>query len=211
MRPIIQELSNKLAGTDVFIVGGGNSLRGFDFSKLKGKNVIAVNSAFKYVDETAVLYWLDATWPKTKGAVGLAEHPSKLKFTGRASCDGAIRTNKIGEYGEHYLRKTGNSGLDPNPDNVRGNNSGANAINLAVNMSASRILLLGFDMGHVKGKANFHDDHEQQASFLDYVEVFIPCIDSMAKEIKNYPVEVINCNRDSNLKCFKFGDVEDYL
>ena len=33
----------------VYVIGGGNSLRGFDYSFLKNKTTIAINSAYKFV------------------------------------------------------------------------------------------------------------------------------------------------------------------
>jgi len=40
-------------GRRCFIVGGGTSLKGFDFSQLRGELVIAVNRAMEYVPDTA--------------------------------------------------------------------------------------------------------------------------------------------------------------
>lgn len=209
MRPIIQEIFHKFSGTDVFIIGGGNSLKGFDFSKLIGKNVVALNSAYKYVDENAVLFWGDAGWGATNSHI-LKEHPSKYKLSCRPIVN--ITRNMLGESGETFLHKTGNYGYDPNPECVMGNNSGANAINFVVNMNAKRIILLGFDMGFVNGRSHFHDDHTQPVSSLTYPELFIPSIKSLANEFKKYrTVEVINCSNASNLKCFSFGNIQDYL
>ena len=211
MRPIIQELTTKFAGTDVFIIGGGNSLRNFNFDSLKGKNVIALNSAYKYVDENAVLYWADATWGGSNHDKGLFDHPSRFKFSSRINADTLIQSNKLGAGGCHWLKKTGDYGYDPNVNNVRGNNSGTNAINFAINLHANRVILLGFDMGYVFGRTHFHDHHEQVTASRTYTEQFIPSIESLAKEIKHLPVKIINCSNHSNLKCFEFGDIKDYL
>jgi hypothetical protein len=211
MRPIIQELYQKMSGTDVFIIGGGNSLDKFDFDKLKGKNVIALNSAYKYVDESAVVYWTDASWGANNEDKGLAAHPSKFKFTCRPRADQAIKLDKRGAANAYLLNKTGDQGYDPNINNVRGNNSGGNAINFAINLNAQRILLLGFDMGFTAGKSHFHNHHDAPVSNMTYPEVFIPSIESLAKEIKHLPVKIINCFRESKLKCFEFGDVKDFL
>ncbi|QDJ96521.1 hypothetical protein Xoosp13_335 [Xanthomonas phage Xoo-sp13] len=195
----------------MFIVGGGNSLKNFDFKLLHGRCVIALNSAYKYVDENSALYWADSNWGATWEDRGLADHPSKFKFTSRTQISPAMLASSRGVAGSHYLNLTGNSGYDPNPDHVRGTNSGGHAINLAVNMNAQRIILLGFDMGYVFGRSHFHSDHEHAVGASTYTEVFIPSINSLSSAIKHLPVEVINCSFTSNLKCFKTGDIKDYL
>ncbi len=211
MRPIIQELMNKFAGNDVFIVGGGHSLKHFHFPSLKGKNVIALNAAYKYVDETAVVYWADATWGSNNAPKGLSDHPSPYKFSSRINADTLILANKVGPAGCNWLKKTGDYGYDPNVNNVRGNNSGTQALNFAVNLLASRVFLLGFDMGYIGGKSHFHDDHVTPTASSTYSELFIPSMNSMAKELEAHPVQIINCFSESNLKCFKFGSLKDYL
>ncbi|MCX5657919.1 MAG: hypothetical protein NTZ48_06855, partial [Candidatus Omnitrophica bacterium] len=45
-------------GQRCFIIGGGPSLKGFDFSKLKGELVIAVNRAWESCD-CAITFFLD--------------------------------------------------------------------------------------------------------------------------------------------------------
>lgn len=210
MRPIIQELIKKFTGTNVFIVGGGFSLKSFDFGTLEGQNVIALNSAYKYVDETAVLYWADASWGQSEEDK-LLKHPSKYRFSSRLNADSLILDNKTGIGGCHWLKKTGDYGYDTNVNHVRGNNSGANAINFAVNLGAYRVILLGFDMGYTGSKYHFHEHHAVSTAATTYPELFIPSIESMAKEMKHLPVKIINCNTCSKLKCFEFGDYKDYL
>lgn len=210
MRPIIQELIKKFTGTNVFIVGGGFSLKSFDFGTLEGQNVIALNSVYKYVDETAVLYWADASWGQSEEDK-LLKHPSKYRFSSRLNADSLILDNKTGIGGCHWLKKTGDYGYDTNVNHVRGNNSGANAINFAVNLGAYRVILLGFDMGYTGSKSYFHEHHAVSTAAATYPELFIPSIESMAKEMKHLPVKIINCNTYSKLKCFEFGDYKDYL
>lgn len=210
MRPIIQELIKRFTGTNVFIVGGGFSLKNFDFEQLTGKNVIALNSAYKYVDESAVLYWADVSWGE-KEDTQLLNHPSKYKFSSRLNADSLINSNKTGVGGCHWLKKTGDYGYDPNVNHVRGNNSGANAINFAVNLGAYRIILLGFDMGYIGSKSHFHEHYQISPASNVYTELFIPSIESMAREINHLPVKIINCSANSQLKCFEFGNYKDYL
>lgn len=52
----LTELTEKFKDKTVFIIGGGNSLSGFDFSRLENKCVIALNSAYKFVGKDAVFF-----------------------------------------------------------------------------------------------------------------------------------------------------------
>lgn len=211
MRPIIREIYSKVTGTDIFIVGGGHSLAKFDFSRLIGKNVIAVNSAYRYIqDENLILYWGDASFGSNEEA-NLSQHPSKYKFTSNIFADRAIAKNALGVAGANLLRKTGDYGYDPNVNHVRGNNSGTQALNFAVNLHPSRIILLGYDMRYTGSKSHFHDHHITPTASKVYPELFIPSMESLAKEIKHLKIDVINCSLGSSLECFKKDKWEPYL
>ena len=208
MRPILQELYNKFSGTNVFVVGGGFSLHDFDFSKLNGRNVIAVNAAYKHVDETAIIYWGDASWG-VEHESKIKDHPSPYKFSSRLNIN--LSTDKLGTAGCHWLQCSGSFGYDSNINNVRGNNSGGQAINFAINLGAKNIILLGFDMKYTGSRSHFHKDHTFPTPNSNYNEMFIPSIESLAKETSHLSVDIINCNKNSALRCFKFGDVEKFL
>lgn len=211
MRTIIHEIYSKVIGSDIFIVGGGSSLTNFDFSVLDGRNVIAINAAFhNFLREDVILYWGDASFGSTNEQK-LLNHPSKYKFTSTIHADRAIANNKLGVAGSTPLKKTGDYGYDPNINNVKGNNSGTQALNFALNMSPSRILLLGFDMKHIGSKTHYHNHHDIPTASSTYPELFIPSMEKLAQESSHLSTRVINCSLDSSLKCFKVDRVENYL
>lgn len=210
MYNIIQELSHKFLKSDVFIVGGGNSLSHFNFSSLQGRNVIAVNSSYKVLHDDVVIYWADSSWGGNEED-GLCIHPSPYKFTSRINVDVSNSKTRRSIAKSYLLKKTGDFGYDPIVTNVRGNNSGGQAINFAINLGAKRVILLGFDMGYVMNRSHFHSFHASSTPILTYNELFIPSINSLELETRNLPVEIINCSRQSRLTCFKFGNVQDYL
>lgn len=197
----LNDLKNLVENNTVFIIGGGNSLRGFDFDRLRGKCVVALNSAYKFVGEDSVLYWMDQHWAK-KQKDSLSKHPSTLRFT-------SYHTQvDRGPYDSFPLRHTGDYGYDPDIGSVRGNNSGTQALNLVVNMNPKRVILLGYDMGYNDSKSHFHD--LQPPSQPDvYVKSFIPSLESLAKEISH--VEVINCSSVTAITCFLIDTVDKYL
>ena len=48
-----------LENQEVFIIGGGPSLKGFDFARLKDKTCVAVNLSFRYVPWAKLVVFLD--------------------------------------------------------------------------------------------------------------------------------------------------------
>ena len=52
-------IQRKFEGETVYIIGGGPSLKNFDFRQLAGARTIAINKAMLYHTQTDVLYWTD--------------------------------------------------------------------------------------------------------------------------------------------------------
>jgi len=84
-----------------------------------------------------------------------------------------------------------------------GGNSGYQAINLAYMLGAERIILLGFDMQKTGGKAHWHGDHIAGLGNAENVSGWVKNFDALAKDLELLGVEVINCSRETALKCFK--------
>lgn len=210
MNEIIQDLTQRFSGTDVFVVGGGNSLHNFNFASLQGKSVIAVNSAYKFLHVDIAIYWADASWAEGEGDA-LVEHPTPYKFTSKFNINKSKPEFRKGFAGAYILNQSGGCGYDPNPEHVKGNNSGVHAINLAINLQAKRVVLLGFDMGHVMNQSHFHKLHKSSTPLMTYNDMFIPSLNALAKEVAHTSVEIVNCSNQSRLTCFKKGNIEDYL
>jgi hypothetical protein len=211
MRKSIQEVFDIFCGQDVYIIGGGNSLKGFDFSRLKDKKVIATNAAYRYVDnKDAILFWMDESWADEQGS-DLENHPSKFRFTSSTLARRSVLEDSEAFHGARYLYHSGEMGYDPNVDNVKGNNSGTQAVNFAINLQPRKIILLGFDMGASGTPTHFHKHHRNPTPISVYPELFIPSINALAKESEYRKVPIINCSPVSKLTCFKRGDIEKHL
>lgn len=133
-----------------YLVGGGPSLRAFDFRKLDGRPVLAVNRAFERLPGAQVVYWSDPEFWLWHGEA-LAGH-SGLKVT----------TDGLGpREGVTEIARTGLDGLETAAFAVRhGCNSGYAALNLAVLMGAREIVLLGLDMRDAAdGADHWHDGY----------------------------------------------------
>lgn len=90
-------------------------------------------------------------------------------------------------------------------------NSGAQAINLAMLFGAKRILLLGFDMREIDGKAHWFGQHEQPLVRVQLYEEWIHRLTVAAPQAKARGVHIINCTPGSALHCFDEKPLEEAL
>lgn len=86
-------------------------------------------------------------------------------------------------------------------------NSGAQAINLAYLRGATRIVLVGYDMGWTGGKAHWFGDHPQGLTNGRH-QSYVPNFDRLAQDLRAEGVEVINCSRSTNLHQFQRSTLE---
>lgn len=181
-------------GETVFVIGGGPSLKTADWNKLAGKKTIAINKSFITYPNADVLYWTDSrfySWYTEK-----VNEFKGLKYTIRHS------NNYTGDI--NLLTRGRRYGLETRTDTLaHGNNSGYAAINLAYHLGAKKIVLLGYDMGIVKGESHYHDGYPIKATSHDiYEKQFIPGFQQLADELKQNKVEVWNACLTSNLFAF---------
>lgn len=196
----VKQLNDELRNQDVFIVGGGYSVKHMDLSLLEHKKIIAVNDAYSLFTTVTAMYWCDSSWPDDHERA-LEKYPCMLRFTKRKNID--LTKHIKGPYNSTYLKFTGDFGYDPNKECVRGNNGGTQALNLVINMNPKRIFLLGFDMRRIENNSHWHDPKGVVTDNI-YTSLFIPSINSLADEIKplkNKP-EIFNCSEFSAIKCF---------
>ena len=103
-------------------------------------------------------------------------------------------------------------GLCTEPNKLyHGHNSGYQAINLAYQFGAKRIILVGYDMQHTDGKTHWHGDHPKSLNNAAGVEKWPKHFTQLAKDLDRVGVEVINCTIQTALTCFKQADLRDVL
>lgn len=122
-------------GTDAFVIGGGPSLRGFDWTQLHGHNTVGCNHAF--------LLGADVCSIATFG-----DYRFWVKF-GRAlaAFPGWVATNYLlGNNPEwvHFFKRI-DDGLGVGDALAWNNNTGCLATNIALMLGARRVFLLGID------------------------------------------------------------------
>ncbi len=197
-------------GQRCFIIGGGESLKGFDFSRLKGELVIGVNRAYEEIDCT-IMFSMDRTiydWI-IDGKLGQESKEKFENFKGfRVWLDsvgydypqGIFILNKSTNNKTTYSMKDGIGG---------GTNSGFGALSLAACLGATTIYLLGFDLKGKDGKQSWWHSGYPETQGSKVYKVFINDFNKIAPKLKTKNIKVINLNPDSALKCFEFGKFED--
>lgn len=80
-----------------------------------------------------------------------------------------------------------------------GFSSGYQAVHIARNMGATKIVLLGFDYG-ATGQGHWFGGHPDN-SVSDF-PVMVRAFDSLAQDLIDEGIEVINCTRKTALQCF---------
>ena len=181
------------AGETVVCIASGPSLTKVDCDFVRGKaKTIAINNSYQLAPWADVLYACDARWWKWHRG---AKDFSGMKYALERRAGAMYPQVKVLRIG----RPEGLS-LDPMYLNT-GKNSGYQAINLAVLMGATRILLLGYDMQKgPKGQMHWHPEHPMKTPHL-YVE-FRRRFQTLVDPLNAAGVAVINCSRETALESF---------
>lgn len=187
---------------DLFVLlAGGPSLTADDVCKVYGHGrVIAINDAYRIAHWADVLYACDAKWWEWHNGVPTF---SGLKYT--------MDPNATRWPGVQQLQNTGPVGLELQPHGLRaGQNSGYQAINLAVHLGARRILLLGYDLSPAPdGRTHWFGDHPVQVDspYAAMRDAFATLVEPLAAA----GVTVLNCSRRTCLEAFPVVSLEAAL
>lgn len=186
-------------GAAVFILGGGPSLRGFDFARLAGRRVIAVNEAIKHYPDADLLYFWDDTWFLRNRA--LVHYRQGLTATGsRMAAASQPRLRRIDIQANAPLQRGGQA--------VRkGRSSGHTAVALAVACGAARVVLLGYDMRLVDGRSHFHDSYVARDPERMNGE-WLPAFAGWRDEAAAVGCEIVNATPGSALTEFPAVDLD---
>lgn len=190
---------------DAFVLGGGSSLRGFDWSLLVGERVVGCNQAFrlgaavcKFVVfcDRKVMYERDK-----RPRAGFYGAMAKYAETGTlVTTDPMLRTAR-----EQWLKWMPRKSSGLHRDALGFNcNTGMSALNLALLLGATTVYLLGFDM-HLDGagRPNWHDNVIDNPNAAVYGRMIRYC-GQVARDLPRvFPgCQVYNVTDDSALDAF---------
>jgi hypothetical protein len=191
-------------GVTVVVAAPGPSLTPEAADRVKGFPTIVVNDAWRLLPRADVLFACDAAWWRYyRGVPGFEGERWSSHGTGNDKQDVALAygINCVrGRHGTVFSRKQGLLHY--------GSNSGFQAINLAIQFGAAKIVLIGFDMRVVDGQAHFFGNHPKGLRNADprrFVTFFVQA----AKQLKD--VEIVNATPRSALTCWPIVTIEDAL
>jgi len=212
IRKTLQDFYDKISGRTVYVIAGGPTVKNQDLSLLEGKHVVCLNNSYTIYPDALALYWADETWV-TKHLDGVNNHSAKFRFHSKFHVSNKYLGSEkhLGIGNSTILKRTGDRGIDPDLNNVRGNNSGAHILNLLYNCKVNKIILLGYDMKIIDSKSHWHAGHSLSIKPEVYSNLFIPSIQSMAESLKRANIQVINTSSNSDLKCFPKMKLEEVV
>lgn len=197
---------NPIESDTIFIIGGGPSLKNFDFTLLDNVDTMCVNAAIKYVNNPTYFVTLDYTFfdkislskqdilNKAKHCYFIANNSElRLKTFNTEIVDTKI--NMVYQGIQDYKKiisnqKLHHTGFSTNlSEFVNGANSGFAAIQLAIVLGYQKIYLLGFDMnpGDV---THFHTDYKNNFQFKKNKTNFLDTFNTAFLRFKNQPQQI---------------------
>ncbi len=203
-------------GQTVAIFAGGPSLTQRDVDAVKRAlhvRCITVNDSYRLAPWADLAYFCDLRWWSWHH-----ERPEWREMLARAASGDAIvaTLENLELLGKHpyirSLRNVGRDGIALEPGHIKnGGNGGYQALNIAVQLGARRVLLLGFDMRRVGTRSHWHDGHPVIAPDTVYRDLMIPAYTGAAPELARLGVEVVNCTPGSALTVFPFQSIDEAL
>jgi len=194
--------SNRLAAPRTFVcVASGPSLHADDVEYCRGRaTVLVVNNNF------AIAPWADALYASDHG--WWYSYIKRVRATFGGEC--WTRDETAAEaLGLLYVRSTRAPGLGVEPGTIHeGENSGYQAINLAYQLGATKIVLTGYDM---RGRGHWHEPHPAPLVSTDDFGQFARHFDRLASDLRDRGVQVINATRNTGLRCFERATIQEAL
>lgn len=181
-------------------IGGGPSLKGFDFSRLRGYTIGANRAAVEANADCMVS--IDSNFAN-KG------HKVAEGFSGEVVLAVIKVFNEVPN--ATYLRRSRKEGLSHDPEELRGLESGSAAINLAMHKGATHINLLGYDMNG-SSVQRFHDGYEWIPQASVPYESWARRYKGYLKDLNKRGITVTHYvgPEGSSVNCFPRKPLEDY-
>ncbi len=204
----LERIAPRFAGRRVIVAATGPSLTPEVAERLRGEIVVAVNDAWRMVPWAVALYACDSSWWR--------HHEGVPDFTGEKWTSHGLKppndkTEIAARYGLRVVAGEMKPGFSLDPTRIHyGQNSGFQAVNLAILWGADPIVLVGFDMRVVEDKRHFFGSHppglKSGGSYHVWVKHF-----ERAKAMLPAGIRIINATPGSALGCFERLTLEEAL
>lgn len=172
-----------------------------------GWRVIAVNDAYRLLRYADILYACDWAWWKAHDG---AKDFHGERWTSHSEVTDLIDDKSLiaGTYPLHFVRAQNGIGFSKAHVINYGicSHSGFHAVNLALILGCSKVVLCGFDMRRVDGESHFFGDHPEglrnhageveDQKYLDFIKCYPP------------DGRIVNATPDSALKVYEFQSID---
>lgn len=173
----------------VVVLASGPSLTQEDIDQTKGFTTIAVNQTIFAAPHADYCYAYDDKWWE--------EYGQRAKDTGCECVSCSIKSHIFG------VERVPKSSKKFDGTFAIGSSSGAHAICFAMMLGATKIILLGFDCQHTDGKRHHHEDYPKGFGNADRPERWVKEHEPIAEGAEMLGVRIINCTRQTALKCYE--------
>ncbi len=201
---------------DIYIVGGGTSLKGFDFQKLKDKDTIVVNmSAFDVSNPTYCITADSNIFRKVQEGFFKDIDTTWVLVTNPDHCSMKQKNGIFKHIHSGYvynlfsinmiIKNAGVEGIGFTFKDFRtGYNSGFCAFQLAVLLGYKKIHLLGFDLCENNSKTHYHNKYKnrktiREKDFEKFYANFVLAIKILKEKTD---IEIISHSKISRLNNF---------
>lgn len=196
-------------GRVVFLVGGGATLRGFDFTRLAPiGELIGINQAM-FDCECACGVSIDHPFVRNRAAELAAFASARELYL----AVGDRWFDVLEEVPRAIYLRQGEEPLSLDPGALAtGGTSGYAALNLAVLKGARQIVLLGYDYRVTAGRHHYHDAYPwhhmaNDQSWPSWARRF----NAMAPRLRAMGVHILNASPASAIECFPRCEIETAL
>ena len=204
----LERIDRRWAGCRCVVAASGPSLTPEVAELCRGERVIAVNDAWRVVPAD-VLYACDEAW--------WSVHPMAARgFGGEKWTSHSLKPKNDksalpAQFGVRVVRGEDRPGFSRDPGLIHyGNNSGFQAVNLAILFGADPIVLVGFDMRAVDGRRHFFGSHKAPLSDVGKFGIWIAHFTAAAAMLGGWP-RIINSTPGSALGCFPMMPLAEAL
>lgn len=168
-----------------------------------GWKTIVVQDAYRLMPWADVLYGCDPKWWKHHNGTNFAGEKWSTHDGSSGSSNHKTEAHK--KWGVKCVKgvMAASEGFSLDPEIIHyGNNSGYQAINLAILFGAEHIILIGFDMQRTNGKAHFFGNHPNGLDSGSNYSEFIRHFDKAAELLPD-DIKIVNATHGSALRCFR--------
>lgn len=178
-------------GQTVVVICSGPSLIADDCDRVKGQKTIVTNTSYRLAPWADVLFGHDAAW-------WCVHHRDvdDVGFVGRRYCMQRQAPTAMCISGLGWIPRVGNSG--------------ACALALAVRFGAKKVILIGADC-KVGEKTHWHGDHPAGLGNAGKIADWPAQFKVAADFATNQFVDVVNCSRQTALRCIRRNSLENEL